>query len=104
MTTGVKENFNPAYETFSKYFAHLLEVIQEPDVLASELFSEDIITADERKDACFYMHHSRMRTVNLLSAVESRIMVNPRVLGMFLGVLAKEPSMSDLCRTMIAYG
>ena len=31
-------------------------------------------------------------------------MVNPRVLGMFLGVLAKEPSMSDLCRTMIAYG
>ena len=104
MATGVKENFTSAYETFSKYFADLLKVIQDPGVLASELFAKGIITADERKDAFYDMHNSRMRTANLLSAVESRIMVNPRVLGMFLRVLAKEPPMSDLCRTMIAYG
>ena len=71
MATGVKENFNPAYKTFRKYSAHLLKVIQHPDVLALELFSEDIITADEREAACYYLHRSTMRTVNLLLAVES---------------------------------
>ena len=99
-TGGRGENFNPAYKAFRKHFADLLTVIQDPEILAGELYSEDIITAYERKAACYHMHGGSMRTSNLLSAVESQIAVNPRAFDVFLAVLAKKPSMSDLCRRM----
>ena len=100
MATNGGQNFNPAYEAFRKHFADLLTVIQNPENLACDLYSEDIITVRERKAACYHMHDESMRTSNLLSAVESRIAVNPRAFDVFLSTLAKEPSMSDLCRSM----
>ena len=105
MATGGRESFNPAYEAFHKNSADLLMVIQDPEVLAWDLYSKDIITADEREAACYHLHSRNMRTSNLLSAVESRIAVNPGAFDVFLAVLAKQPSMSDLCRRMKdAYG
>ena len=44
MATG-GENFNPAYETFRKYSADLLKVIQDPEVLVWELFSKCVVTS-----------------------------------------------------------
>ena len=41
-----------------------------------------------------------MRTSSLLSAVESKIAVNPGALDVLLSVLAKQPSMGDLHRRM----
>ena len=41
-----------------------------------------------------------MRTSSLLSAVESKIAVNPGTFDVFLSVLAKRSSMSDLQRRM----
>ena len=96
-TSGGK---NPAYETFRKHSADLLMVIQDPEVLAWELYSKDIITVDEREAACYHMHSRGMRTSSLLSAVESKIKVNPGTFDVFLSVLAKQPSMSDLCERM----
>ena len=105
MATGGGESFNSAYETFRKHSADLLTVIQDPGVLAWELYSKDIITVDERDAACYHLHGRSMRTLNLLSAVESRIKVDPGTFDVFLSVLAKQPSMSDLCRRMRdAYG
>ena len=100
MATGGGESFNPACEAFRKHFADLRIVIQDPGVLAGELYSEDIITADERKAACYQYHDGSMRTSNLLSAVESKIEVDPGKFDVFLSVLAKQPSMSDLCKRM----
>ena len=100
MTTGGGESFNPAYETFHKHSADLLTVIQDPRVLAWELYSKDIITVDERDAACYHLHDRSMRTSNLLSAVESQIKVNPAAFDVFLAVLAKQPSMSGLCGRM----
>ena len=100
MATGGGKNFNPAYETFRKHSADLLTVIQDPEVLAWELYSKDIITVDEREAACYHMHSRGMRTSSLLSAVESKIAVNPGAFDVFLSVLAKRPSMSDLHRRM----
>ena len=100
MATGGGENFSPAYETFRKHSADLLMVIQDPEVLAWELYSKDIITVDEREAACYHMHSRGMRTSSLLSAVESRIAVNPRAFDVFLSMLAKRPSMNDLCGRM----
>ena len=100
MATCGGKNFNPAYETFRKHSADLLTVIQDPEVLAWDLYSKDIITVDEREAACYHMHGRRMRTSSLLSAVESKIVVNPGVFDVFLSVLAKRSSMSDLCERM----
>ena len=100
MATSGGKNFNPAYETFRKHSADLLTVIQDPEVLAWDLYSKDIITVDEREAACYHLHGRRMRTSSLLSAVESKIVVNPGAFDVFLSVLAKRPSMSDLHRRM----
>ena len=105
MATGGRKSINPAYEAFRKHSADLLTVIQDPDVLAWELYSKDIITADERDAACYHLHGRSMRTSNLLSAVESKIKVDPGAFDVFLSVLSKRPSMSDLHRRMKdAYG
>ena len=100
MATGGGESFNPAYEAFRTHSADLRTVIQDPKDLAWELYSKDIITADERKAACYHMHDESTRTSSMLSAVESKIEVDPGKFDVFLSVLAKQPSMSDLCKRM----
>ena len=100
MATGGREN-----EAFRKHPADLLTVIQDPEVLVWELYPKDITTVDQREAACYHLHGRNMRTSNLLSAVESKIKVNPGAFNVLLSVLAKQPSMSDLCRRMKdAYG
>ena len=105
MATGGEGNFNPAYETFRKHSADLLTVIHDPEVLAWELFAENIIPAAVR-DAANHMTHERgVRTSKLLAAVESQIAVDPKTFDVFLSMLTKRPPMSDLHRRMKdAYG
>ena len=100
MATGGRENFNPAYETFCKHSADLLTVIQDPEVLAWELYAENIISATVRDAANNTMHERCKRTSDLLAAVDSRIVVDPRAFNVFLSVLAKRSPMSDLCGRM----
>ena len=93
-------NFNPAYETFRKHSADLLTVIQDPEVLAWELYAENVISPAVRDAVNNTMHERGERTSRLLAAVDSRIAVDPRVFDVFLSILAKRPSISDLCRRM----
>ena len=95
-----KENFIPAHETSRKYSADLLTVIQDPEVLAWELYAENIISPAVRDAANNTMHERRKRTSDLLAAVDSRTVVDPRAFDVFLSVLAKRPSMNDLCGRM----
>ena len=97
-TAGGGENINPAYEAFRKHSADLLTAIQDPEVLASELYAENIIPAAVRDAATYMMHERDVRTSNLLMAVKSQIKVDPEAFDVFLSVLAKQPSMSDLCK------
>ena len=99
MATG-GENFNPAYETFRKYSADLLKVIQDPEVLVWELFSKCVVTSAVVEFANNITHERGTRTSNLLMAVGSQIAVDPRAFDVFLTVLDKRPSMSDLCGRM----
>ena len=100
MATGGRENSNPAYETFRKYSADLRTVIQDPEVLAWELYAENIISREVRDAAAYTMHEKGARTSNLLIAVESQIVVDPGAFDVFLSVFAKQTPMSDLCRRM----
>ena len=99
-TAGGRENVNPAYEAFRKHSADLLTVIQDPEVLAWELYAENITSPAVRDAAAYVMHEKGVRTSNLLMAVESQIMVDPGMFDVFLSVLAKRPPMSDLCEGM----
>ena len=94
------EDFNPACEVFRKHSADLLTIIQDPEVLAWELYAENIISPKVRDAASFMMYERGARTSNLLAAVESRIAVDPRAFDVFLSVLAKRPSMGDFCARM----
>ena len=80
--------------------ADLLTAIQDPDVLAWELYAQNIIPAAVRDATAYVMHEKGARTSNLLVAVESQIKVDPGKFILFLSVLAKRPSMSDLCKRM----
>ena len=100
MATNDREDFNPAYETFRKHSADLLTVIQDPEVLAWELYAESVIPAAVRDAATNTMHERGKRTSDLLAAVDSRIVVDPGAFDVFLSVLAKRPSMNDLCGKM----
>ena len=105
MATGGGESFNPAYEAFRMYSADLLTVILDPEVLAWELYAQNIIPLAVRDAATYVMHEKGVRTSNLLAAVESQIKVDPGTFDLFLSVLAKRPTMSDLCKRMKdAYG
>ena len=99
MTTGGGESVRESL-TFRKYSAQLVTIIQDPEVLAWELYAEDVISQAVRDSAAYTMHEKGARTSSLLVAVESRIAVDPGVFGLFLSVLAKRPSMSDLCKKM----
>ena len=74
--------------------------VQDPEVLAWELFSESVIASAVVEFANNMMHERGARTSNLLMAVESQIKVDPGMFDIFLSVLAKRPSMSDLCEKM----
>jgi len=100
MATGGGENFNPAYETFRKYSADLLTVIQDPELLAWELYAEYIIPRQVCNAASYMMHETGVRTSTLLAAVDSRIAAEPWTFDVLLSVLAKRPYMSDLCGRM----
>ena len=95
-----KENLNPAHETFRKHTADLLMVIQDPEVLAWELYAQNIISAPVCDAANDMMHERRKRTSDLLAAVDSRIAVDPGAFNVFLSMLTNRSSMSDLCRRM----
>ena len=105
MAASDGENFNPAYETFRKHSADLLTAIQDPEVLAWELYAENIIPPAVRDAANNTMHERGKKTSDLLAAVDSQIAVDSRAFNVFLSVLAKRPSMNDLCERMKdAYG
>ena len=104
MATG-GENFNPAYETFRKHSADLLTAIRDPEVLALELFSKNVVTSTVVEFANNRTHERDERTTKLLMAVGSQIAVDPGTFDVFLSVLANRPSMSVLCgRMKEAYG
>ena len=100
MATGEGESFNPAYETFRKHSADLLTAIQDPEVLAWELYAKDIIPSAVRDAVNNMMHERSKRTSDLLAAVDSRIAVDPGAFNVFQYVLAKRPSMSNLCESV----
>ena len=100
MANSDGKRFNPAYEVFRKHSADLLMAIQDPEVLAWELFSKSVITLTVVEFASNMTHERGSRTSKLLMAMGSQIAVDPGAFDVLLSMLAKRPPMSDLCGRM----
>ena len=87
-------------ETFKKHSADLIKIIQDPEVLAWDLYSKDLITVDEREAACHHQHLRSMRTSSMLAAVESKIASDPGKFDAFLLILAEYSPLRKLCERM----
>ena len=83
-------------EVFRKHFGELLAAIQDPEVLACELYSANIITTKERDAAASTNQARAIRTSNLLATMVSQIAVDPRAFDVFLSMLATRSSMNNL--------
>ena len=100
MDRSSRETCEPPCETFRKHSADLLTAIQDPEVLAWELYSKSVISSAVVEFANNMTHERGERTTKLLMAVGSQIAVDPGVFDVFLSVLANRPAMSDLCGRM----
>ena len=88
-------------QAFQKCFAVLSDGISDPGWLASELYSRDMISRDERQEAQLETLPAPTRTRKLLSAIEDQIKASPasKFRG-FLDILHSQPSLEHLARNL----
>ena len=96
-------NAPPKDNSLKVYFSELAESISNPEQLAAELYSQDVISKEIRDEAMNGSSHDA--ATRLVAAVKKRILEHRSVLDNFLSILREHPSlayladaMSDLCR------
>lgn len=90
----------PTAQLFKVYFSKLAAAILDPERLANELYSKDLVGAGVRKEMTVIGQPSYHKTTRLLSAVECQIEMNPDSLHTFLLVLREDPSLVYLADAM----
>ena len=100
MATKHERQESPEYFIFQKHYAILCGAIQDPPLLAVQLYIRGVITKAVR-DHTFTLSLSTSQKINaLLSAVEKQIRLNPETFHEFLSDLKKDPSMQLLVERM----
>ena len=85
-----------AFRTFRQHFHDLETAITAPEDLIAKLYSEEMISKGARDEA--YHESTRQRRCHsLLTAVESKILINEAAFDKFLSVLSQEAVMEELC-------
>ena len=88
-------------QTFQKHFAVLCEGISDPGLLATQLYSRDMISRDMRREAELETIPAPTRTRKLLSAVEDQIITSPEPkFSDLLNILHSEPSLEHLAKML----
>ena len=89
-------------EAFQKCFVDLISEIQEPEVLAWNLFSSSIISKKEVDEVSIVGLSVAHRKAQLLSAVGNQIAVDPAKFKNLLLVLRKQPLLKDIVKKLEA--
>ncbi len=97
---GPAENPSPSLEAFRRHSGDLLTVIQDPDVLAWQLFSKHVISNSIVEEICLPTITPVQKKNRLLTAVRDHIAVNPAGLDTFLEVLKEQPYLMDIAQTL----
>ena len=108
MDTSPKDD-SPEMKVFTCYFSKLVNSIAQPEWLAAELYSGDVISKRLRDEA-IRGSSLRHRTTRLLAGIGDQIVEVPSVLHKFLLVMRRDPSlvyiadaMSDHCCECCTY-
>ena len=100
MATSSQPQGTPEYRTFREHYDRLYHAIQDPLSLATQLFSQGIITSAV-KEQMSMLGLSRLEKNNvLLCAVEMKIQTDTRVLHVFLETLNEDTSMQPLAKSI----
>ena len=95
----------PQATTLRKHFSDLVRAIQDPAILAVDLYSAEIITLNllERVNSATGLP-SKDKTSLLLSAVSDQTVVSPETFDTFLSILSEDhgPSLPDIVEKMKA--
>ena len=83
-------------EAFQECSANLIREIEEPEVLAWDLFSSNIISKKEVDEVSMVGLSVAHRKARLLSAVGNQIAVDPAKFQNLLLVLRKQPPLKDI--------
>ena len=89
-------------EAFQKCSADLISEIKEPEVLAWNLFSSNIISKKEVDEVSMVGLSVAHRKARLLSAVGNQIAVDPAKFQNLLLVLRKQPPLKDIVNKLEA--
>ena len=89
-------------EAFQKCSADLIREIQEPEVLAWDLFSSRIISKKEVDEVSMVELSVAHRKARLLSGVGNQIAVDPAKFKNLIRVLRKQPPLKDIVNKLKA--
>ena len=87
---------NAASEAFRKCSADLIRGIQDPELLAWELYSDDVVSETVVDEVSVVRLSSVQRKTKLLSAVRDQIAVDPAKFQNLLLALRKQPPLKDV--------
>ncbi len=95
------EDVSRAYlEAFRRHSGDLITIIQNPEVLAWQLFGHYVISNVVVEEVCMPTLTHIQRKVRLLASVRDQIAVDPAVFGKFLLVLRGHPYLMDIAQRM----
>ena len=83
-------------EAFRKCSADLVRVIQDPELLAWELYSDDVVSETVVDEVSVVGLSGVQRKTRLVSAVRDQIAVDPAKFQKLLLVLGKQPPLKGL--------
>ena len=85
------------YKVLNSHFADICNAIQSPTHLSQELFQAKLIGPDVHKDMCSPGLEHSYQVNKLLQCVQSQIEMSADNLYLFIEVLEKYPTLSELC-------
>ena len=89
-----------ACEAFRKHSADLIRAIQDPEVLAWELYSDQVISDSVVDDVSVAALSPVQKKTRLLAAVRDQITVDPAKIVKFIQALRKQPIMEEVARKL----
>ena len=95
-TASNSAGVNAASEAFRKCSADLIRGIQDPELLAWELYSDDVVSETVVDEVSVVGLSGVQRKTRLLSAVRDQIAVDPTKFQNLLHALRKQPPLKDV--------
>ena len=87
-------------EAFRKCSADLIKEIEDPELLAWELYSSNVISKKQVDEVSMAGQSTVQRKTRLLSAVGDQIAPNPAKFQNLLKVLSEQPSLKDIVKKL----